>query len=180
MQLNINGQNFTLNNLINVFYQIALNHGMINSFGQGDQFEITANTVVNYPLLWVQILPGSFTQNTIKYVTRIIISDLVQNDISNELEVRSDSIDILWDVANRVWNDFDIAIDFPATVTPFTEKYSDRVTGWYMDTTLEIPRTYGSCDSPQISQATTPTENDLINFDSNNIINFDGKLIKTS
>jgi len=151
-----NTSNVTLNVLNEIFQNIADRHAMINDYGFGDSWELGALTIEYYPLFWVTVLPSQMTSNTIVYNFRFIVGDLVHKDESNELEVQSDTIQILWDILNMMRQDygqyeFDISPNFSQyniTATPFTEAWDDEISGWYTDIQIVVPRTLGSCDIP--------------------------------
>lgn len=143
--------NITLKVLNSIFEDIATNHALINAYGLGDPWEITAETVQYYPLFWVEVLPGTFGSNLITYNFRLMVCDLVHKDESNELDVQSDTIQVLWDIVKLLkdnYEDFFFDLSTSNTATPFTEEFDDEVTGWYLDISITVPRIFGSCDVP--------------------------------
>lgn len=148
--LPFNNTNTTLNQLIAVFQQIAQDHAQINSFGYGQEYDVGAQTIINYPLLWVWVQPSAISNQSIKYIFRVTIVDLVvpEGTSTQQDEVQSDTINILWDIAFLLRDKYDLMITFDINVTPFTERFNDRVTGWYADYKIEIPQQYGICDVP--------------------------------
>lgn len=143
-----NGTNATLNQLVATFKIIAERHAQINSFFQGDAWDITSETVQNYPLLAVTILPANFEYITIQYNFRVYVLDLVDQNRKNELEVQSDTIRILWDVRQWLETVFDLDVVTSGTANPVAESLDDYVAGWYLDIGIITPQEIGPCDVP--------------------------------
>lgn len=145
-----NGTNATLVQLIDTFKLIATEHSMLNSFFQGHPFEITEKTVLNYPLLVVDILPVQFDLQTIQYNFRVFVTDLVYEDRSNQLEVKSDSLRTIWDIVNMLGSEnvFDLVVT-TKDVIPFDDSFlTDNVAGFYLDIGIITPQTSSYCDVP--------------------------------
>lgn len=142
--------NVTINQIIAIFEQIAEDHAMINSFAYGQEYDIAAVTIENYPLLWVWVQPSKISNQSMKYVFRAIMMDLVNSEGTGQQqdEVQSNTITVLWDICFLLRDKYDLQIDFDITATPFTEKANDRVTGWMVDIPIEIPQQFGICDVP--------------------------------
>jgi hypothetical protein len=142
--------NVTINQIIATFEQIAEDHAMINSFAYGEEYDIAATTIQNYPLLWVFVQPSKISNQSIKYIFRVIIMDLVNAEGTGQQqdEVQSNTITVLWDICFLLRDKYDLAVTFDITTTPFTERDNDRVTGWVMDIPIEIPQQFGICDVP--------------------------------
>jgi|SRR5579863_2601550 len=152
MALAFNSTNATLNNLKQILLHIAEGHSQVNSFGWGEEYDISSVTVENYPLLWVLPLPSVINEQAILYKFRLGYFDLVDADQTNETEVQSDAINVLRDFMYILRDGYDLEVIFGATVTPFTEKYNDRTSGWYIDMSINVLQSYGACDAPYINQ----------------------------
>jgi hypothetical protein len=142
--------NVTVNQIISVFQQIAEDHAQINSFAYGQEYDFGADTIQNYPLLWVWVQPSKISNQSIKYIFRVIVFDLVNTEGTGtqQDEVQSDTINVLWDICFLLRDKYDFAITFDIDATPFTEKGNDRPSGWMMDLPIEIPQQFGICDVP--------------------------------
>jgi hypothetical protein len=148
MALLFNNTDANLMNLVQIFGQIAQDHAQVNAFGFGDVWNITAETIKNYPLLWVSLLGNKIGNNTITYKLRVYWMDLVKPDISNENEIKSNSIMILNGIFYLLRDLYDLEPEFDVNVVPFEEKFSDRVAGSYADVDILVPNTFGWCDEP--------------------------------
>lgn len=143
----MNGTNATLNQLVKTFEQIAQKHAQINSFGYGEVWDITTHAVNNYPLLWVDIQPATMGPQTIQYNFRVYNMDLTDTSEHNQLEVKSDTIRVLWDVLFMLRDMYDLEITYGAA-TDFEEEFDDKVAGWYIDVGIITPQFFGTCDVP--------------------------------
>lgn len=144
----MNGTNFTLNQIVQAFENIAINHGQINSFTQGNLYDFDASTVINYPTLFLEVRPSSIHDQFIDYICNLTLADLVNPDIDNQLEVQSDMLSVLSDILFLLRDSYDLDPVFPVQPSPFAEYKGDRVSGWNANITLSIPRTFGWCDAP--------------------------------
>lgn len=140
--------NITLRQLIEVFKQFADDHPQINSFGQGDVWEITANKL-QHPTLWVDIQASTINRNTVSYAFQVYCMDLVNKNESNELDVQNDIFMILRDLIIILKRDYELIPENSSIqITPFTENFDDEVSGWFINLNLEAEVTYGECDVP--------------------------------
>ena len=144
---------FTLNNLVNLFRDIATAHYNVQYFGFGELWEvdgITAKQMGNYPVLWVIPTGAIQEENTTVFNFDIYAFDLVKEDESNETKVLSDCIQILQDVVRIIRDesdDYELA-DFNNQFQPFTEKFNERCTGWFASIGIRIPFDATRCDIP--------------------------------
>jgi len=141
------GFNASLEQLVDTFNLIATNHSQLNSFYQGEVWDITTKVKENYPLLAVTILPANLALQTLTYNFRLYCMDLVYPDQKNEVEVKSDMLSVMWDIPQLLDRNFDLSITYNQA-TPLEESLDDVVAGWYMDIAIETPRTYTNCDVP--------------------------------
>lgn len=144
----------TYNQIMQRFETFATNHYQINSFGNGDLWEVVEHDQLkdfNYPLMWVEDQPAITEDKIIELTFRIFIINLVQKDESNENEVKSDTLSICLDVISD-WvmqtDEIQITVDKNTNLTSFTERFNDELTGWWMDLKLRVPFKYNKCDIP--------------------------------
>lgn len=157
-------QPYTYNQVVQLFSDIATNHYQIHSFVDGDLWEVMESnqaTHKKFPLLWVRPLSASFEFPFETVRMGIAVMDLVNTDESNENEVLSDTLTILSDIKSILdtpsyANTF--IVSKSASLTPFTERFSAKVTGWAMELDVKIQWLGDRCAIP-ISSA--PTVNNL-------------------
>jgi hypothetical protein len=147
---------------------LANTHEQVESYGIGDMkqliYYITErlkedNTENNlspyYPLLWVvpQGMRNDGRQSI--YDFNILCMDILNTkNFENEIDVWSDTLDILKDVLAQLkyavgtscycsWD-----VEVPVNFTPFSEQYDDYVSGWNMNIKLIIPDAINLCIAP--------------------------------
>lgn len=147
-------QPYTYNQVVKLFSDIAVNHYQINSFVDGDLWETMESnqaTHKKFPLLWIRPISSTieFPFTTIRI--GIAVMDLVNTDESNENEVLSDTHLILSDIkavlsTPSYSNTF--IISKGASLTPFTERFSAKVSGWAMELDVKIKWVEDRCAIP--------------------------------
>lgn len=141
----------TKNQLKKIFSDFASSHLQINSFGYGEEFEQQALENVEYPLMWVLPNPSTLTNVQMNRSYRIIIADRVRKDESDEIDVESDTDLILSDCISYLYKyalQNELRLTDGVTFNPFWEKWSDEVTGAYIDVNLEDYFDFDSCNLP--------------------------------
>ena len=144
-----NTTRMTFNQIVQKFKVIGTNHLFINRFGTGQVTDIdaTISDYIQFPVLW--IIPQSIevAENTVSYTFRTMVFDLVNTDDTPETEVLSDTSSTLIDVIKLFRYDgldgidtdgtpYDYTINETIQMIPFTERFTDYVSGWYADITI--------------------------------------------
>lgn len=144
----------TLNQDIELFKNFALKHKGINSFYFGDESEADTNVEIVYPFMNVILQGSSVTDNVVSRKYMIVISDLVNKDISNINQVLSDTERICYDVPSylrQVRNSGYLGtfkFDANIALTDFTERNDDDVSGHYFDLTISSAVGNDGCNLP--------------------------------
>ena len=144
----------TLNQDIELFKNFALKHKGINSFYFGDESEADTNVEIVYPFMNVILQGSSVTDNVVSRKYMIVISDLVNKDISNINQVLSDTERICYDVPNylrQVSNSKLLGAfkaDMNSSLTDFTERNDDDVSGHFFDLTSSSAMGNDGCNLP--------------------------------
>jgi hypothetical protein len=144
----------TLNQDIELFKNFALKHKGINSFYFGDESEADTNVEIIYPFMNVILQGSSITESVVSRKYMIVISDLVNKDISNVNQILSDVERLCYDVPNylrQVRNSGYLgAFKFDANIslTDFTERNDDDVSGHFFDLTISSAIGNDSCVLP--------------------------------
>jgi hypothetical protein len=155
----------TYNQILKEFKTFATNHKQIQNFGNGDLWEIVEHnqlTDFNYPLFWVADQPATLGNGVFTWNFNVMAMDLVNKDESNENEVKSDMCQVLLDTVAYFEHKTDV-VGTPATnkvdwlkvnlvrsgtLTSFTERFEDELTGWGMNIGFKIPFAYDNCNLP--------------------------------
>jgi len=144
----------TLNQDIELFKNFALKHKGINSFYFGDESEADTNVEIVYPFMNVILQGSSITESVVSRKYMIVISDLVNKDISNVNQILSDVERLCYDLPNylrQVRNSGYLgAFKFDANIslTDFTERNDDDVSGHFFDLTISSAIGNDSCVLP--------------------------------
>jgi hypothetical protein len=147
----------TYNQMIKEFQDFAAAHKQINEFGNGDLWEVVQHDSLlkdfNYPLLFVQDSPASIGDGFITNGFNILVMDKA-NEGTVETEVKSDTLLILLDTIayfEKLYTDnwkF-VKIEKTGSISSFTERFDDTLTGWTMSMQLKQPLEYNECQIPQ-------------------------------
>jgi len=138
----------------------ANSHQQINSFGNGDLWELVQRDKLqayNYPLLWMQDNGSTVQDKAVFFNFNIFGIDQVLNGEENENFVKSSMHQILLDYLayfkQIVLTDIDgnrikFDLQLTANLTSFTERFNDELTGWVMTVSFKTPFTYNKCNIP--------------------------------
>jgi len=151
----------TYNQIIDEFKSFASKHLQVNSFGNGDLWEVVEHNQLadfNYNLLWVQ--DGAVTLNNkfLSWNFNVLCMGIVQKDEKDENDVKSDTSQVLFDmlayfeqktdIVSSGTNWMQVNLVKTGSMTSFTERFEDEVTGWVLNVGFEIPFPYDNCDLP--------------------------------
>jgi len=138
----------------------ATSHLQINSFGNGDLWEVVERDKLqafNYPLLWLQDNGSSVQDKSIFINFNVLVIDQVLNGEENENFVKSSTMQMLLDYMayfdRTVLYDVDgnrikFNIQRTSNLTSFTERFNDELTGWVMTVSFKTPFDYNKCNIP--------------------------------
>jgi len=144
----------TLNQDIELLSQFAIKHKGINSFYFGNEAEADTNVQIVYPFMNAILQNQSIENGIVSRTYLIIISDLVQKDLSNLNHVLSDTERICWDVPlymRQVSNSGLVGsfkVDMNINVTSDTSRNDDDVASNYFDLTISSPLGNDACNLP--------------------------------
>lgn len=147
-----NIKNVTYKQIISDLEMIADQHEQINSFNFGDLEELTMNTQTDEEPVYTKmmVIPNTTTldQNQVTYNFSIIITDIVNDDLSNQKDLMSDTLEIIKDVFSILYMS-QYQAEWNASVTPFLERFETVLGGWTMDIQITQPFEYNRCDLPE-------------------------------
>lgn len=144
----------SLNQDIELLSQFAVKHKGINSFYFGNEAEADTNVEIVYPFMNAILQNQSIENGIVSRTYLIIISDLVQKDLSNLNHVLSDTERICWDVPlymRQVSNSGLVGsfkVDMNINVTSDTSRNDDDVASNYFDLTISSPLGNDACNLP--------------------------------
>lgn len=137
--------------IIDFFEQYQQQSPRLNSFGHGDVVyfsENTSGTTNVYPYMFVTPLSITYLESTTQYQFSILFTDIVNTDLSNEIDVITDmTIEAKNLIAEIKRGDLQDYLDciIPATSTTFMERFNDHVGGVQLDLTVEVFDDINAC-----------------------------------
>jgi hypothetical protein len=140
----------TLNQIINQLEAVQQSHAQLNGFGFGEVFELSTQQE-NYPLMWANVLTSNISEKTLTLNFGIMILDIVSDDSRNERDTMSDTLSISQDVIAMLenpTNDDSFLIGDSVTLEPLFEAFPDKVNGWLMTLSFELPFEANRCQVP--------------------------------
>jgi hypothetical protein len=161
----------TYNQIIKLNREFADAHYQIKTFGNGEAYNIVLHDKeawFEYPLMWVEdqtlnINNNEFTFNfRVYFIAQVaqVTDQATDLDSTNENEVKSDMVQCAQDLLSYWAQDVSyLDLDLIKTgnsITTITDKFSDRVTGCYVDLRLKQGFTYNKCAIPMSDVPVSP------------------------
>jgi hypothetical protein len=150
--------------IIDFFREYQEQSPRLNSFGHGDlpYFSENFSGITNiYPYMFVTPVNITYNENTTQYLFSILFADIVNTDLSNEIDVITDmSIEaknLIAQIKRGNLQDF-MDCSIPAQSNTFIERFNDHVGGVQLDITIEVFDDINACvmyDLPVPCSATT-------------------------
>jgi hypothetical protein len=139
----------TLNQIKNLFQEIATQHPNIASFSWGANLQLTQ--VEAFPLLHVIPVSISLESNVNTYTLTLLCVDQVPQDNWSILdEVWSDTQQVLVDIKRYFL--YEAPLEYSVlgnpTMQPVLEDWLDRFSGFQMSLQLQTDELQGPCDLP--------------------------------
>jgi hypothetical protein len=111
---------------------------------------LLAREKVIYPYMMVTPVPSTFEDGYINYGYLVSIADRIREGNQNEVEVDSDTFNIMMQVItqidNLLYNDVDLVKG--QTITPFMEAHRHRVSGHFSELQIRVKYNYDACAIP--------------------------------
>lgn len=155
---------------------IAYYHPQIMSFGFGsiDQLTMDVETKQEPTYSKMYVVPGNvqLNENVVLYNFSIIICDRINEDLSNQKDVMSDTLETVKDIFTILYQSYtatyggfsnDYTPLWGPNVTPFLERFETILGGWTLNVQIEQPFDYNSCVLP-ITGLTLPPSVNLVNY----------------
>lgn len=124
----------TLLELYNYIKRIAGKEANINT--TVDDFYDLNTEDVKYSAFVIQQREHSKDTEWMNYSFYFGYVDRLTEDKSNEIEIQSTAIEILSNIINRIYKDFDISY---GSVVPFTQRFTAECSGAYIAVTIPVP-----------------------------------------
>lgn len=142
----------TLNQIVKQLRDFSTAHAQLKTFSQANISEITTNKSTVYPLMFVELDKSIAKEKTLELNFNILMADQEAHDKSNRLEIQSDMLSICNDLYSYLLTntisstDEDYMIKEPISLTPFSLKFNNQISGYMMKIGIEVDRSV--CDIP--------------------------------
>lgn len=166
--------NKTYNNVINTLKNMGEAHNNITTTTTGDIYQIDLAKNTLFPLMHINPVNVSTGQAQLNYTFQIFIMDLVSKkedwteeniqsaaDLDNEQEVLSATLQTAVDIisifrhsimqAELGGDSIGQAVYYDEgehTITPFTERFDNLLTGWVFELEVQVVNDFQTCDIP--------------------------------
>ena len=149
----------TLNKVVDILETIQTNHGQLNGFvfGQISDWDDEKLNATKYPFLMVAPPEISEVRGQRTYELPIAVATKIQSDEADRLDAWSDLADVIFDVVNHfrhVYSDSSdadgvrVENDYEVTISPFTERLDNMLTGWETILVLKVDSNNNLCLAP--------------------------------
>tara|TARA_R110000744_G_scaffold30329_5_gene71854 strand:- start:5160 stop:5702 length:543 start_codon:yes stop_codon:yes gene_type:complete len=166
--------NKTYNNAVNTLKNIGASHLNITTTTTGDIYQIDLAKNTLFPLMHINPVDVTTGLSQLNYSFQIFIMDLVSKkedwteeniqsaaDLDNEQEVLSSTLQTAVDIISIFRQSVmqsEIGVDninYPTyftegdfTLTPFTERFDNLLTGWVFTLELQVENDFQTCNIP--------------------------------
>lgn len=127
------------------------NHFQIRSYGFGDEHQLINDIETKqeplYPRIYFVPDTTRFEENHMHITWKVIVSDKIEDDLSNQVDVMSDTLEIIKDFFSKNYlSDYDA--EFNSTVEPWLEKTETILGGWTLTISIQQKFDYNRCVLP--------------------------------
>jgi hypothetical protein len=155
------GFTFPQDESFSAYYQIIKDwqdfsdaHEQIRSWGFGDATELTMDVITKkeplYPRMYFVPNTTKLSPNHMHITWTVIICDKVEEDLKNQPEVLSDTLEIAKDFYSKAYlSDYDVQWD--AILNPWLERADTVLAGWTFDINVQQKYDYNRCVLPMTS-----------------------------
>lgn len=137
--------------IIEDWKQFSIHHKQIRSWGFGDATELTMDIITKkepeYPRFYFIPNKTFIESNYMKVTWTVIVCDKVEEDLSNQPEVLSDTLEIAKDFYSKAYLS-DYNLEWDAQLTPWLERGDTVLAGWTFDISVQQKFDYNRCVLP--------------------------------
>jgi hypothetical protein len=161
----------TLNQIIAAIRRAGENHKMLRSVAFGPEYDLVADGGKdNYPLMWV--IPDTITmlsdmsdaEKEKKYTFAVAVMDRQFEDSTNQLEVLSDTQQILEDIISSlqyIYRNSRVNFGVNDDALPFYDAHGDNVAGYTIRLEVNVPYNRDFCSVPSNDYAFPNIDQDI-------------------
>ena len=147
---------------INTVKQIVLAHKDVNTFNEGDVYEIMNSGQHTYPATVLTINNITTNEQTHYQTINCVLFyiDRLTDDYSNKTMIMSQGFNVLKQIKDKAVESLNWSFE-TANYTPYTEKFGDLCAGVYLECTIELEDDIICSDTSYVSQQLNVTRNGL-------------------
>ena len=139
--------------IISDWRSFANGHAQIRSFGFGDYTQLTNDITTKkeplYPRLYFVPDNTRLSPNHMHVTWKVICADRIEDDLSNQQDVLSDTLEIMKDLFSYAYlSDYDA--DWGSTLEPWLEETETILGGWTMTFSIQQKFDYNRCVLPEL------------------------------
>lgn len=141
----------TINQVKDLFENIATAHLQIKDFAYGELWEIEEkmNKEAKYPMLYVAPVQSVAGDQVMDRTFHVMVFDMLSKDKSNVIDAWSDTEQILYDVVKIFKNESsNYEVVGESTLIPFKEDNSDWAIGYRAELVIRTDANSNYCDVP--------------------------------
>ena len=156
----------TINQILKSLSDFASAHYQINSFGNGELYDLASSGVTNYPLMYVDVSPTSIVDDVTQINFDILLVDRLTKGFTNWAEVYSDmqrvGLDLVAHFLSQSYFPY-LRVQQNVTFEPVRYSYADdEIAGYRFTLTFNQFFDQDRCSIPQLgfdygSSQSTPT-----------------------
>ena len=137
--------------LLTQFNAFATAHQQVNSFGFGHITQLTSDVVTKVEPLYsrLYLTPDyiRLVENQLNINFNVYVADIIDEDLSNQLNVLSDTMEIMKDLFSLLGGSAYIP-EWGLTLVPFLHDYDTGLGGWTLSLSIYVPNDYNRCVVP--------------------------------
>lgn len=151
----------TLNKIISILKDLSIRNEMINDFGYGKKWEISADRPINFPYFWVESTDSTFKQSPtpgvgyreLIYGFNFYVMDKNNKGNENQQDITSDTHYIMTTILtemsqHKYYVDMNISLYNDVNISNIVEDTIDDVNGWVASVQLKVPMRLTPCSDP--------------------------------
>jgi len=140
----------TYNNIINSFRSFCENHKQLKDFYSGEVYDFQSRNNI-YPNMLITPDVSTIENGRFLYTFNIFITDLLNDDLSNQDEIYSDCSSICGDIYSEFYDNYEnygFTINENIDLNKVNEELIDNISGWMMTVNIQVPFYGSDCNLP--------------------------------
>lgn len=137
-----------LSEIIDILYSFSTGNTTIQDFALGNLSEITTSKSQKYPLMYVEVDKAVAKEQTMTIHFNVLMGDQENHSKTNRKNIYSDILLLQNDLISYLQRD-DVTNTYTVgdniTLTPFSVRFNNQITGWFMNISITTSRFNTNC-----------------------------------